>query len=283
MQKVWKRALALGFAAALVLGAGLAFAGCDEEGDPNENGNGGQTDAVGGQTDAVGVQVTEAEWSALLDSVATAEEDGIYLLGQNNFKFEVKEYETANSIDLAWTVTSAGDSVQVDLEGSYWSLLGMSDCYWQVSGEDSITVYTYDEEAQTWSKETEVLSESMYLTFLTISAIIGTSNAVTMNASDWMPYSRFTFDEESGTYTGTIDKTVTDEIVGYTSVTELDGTASVRFGEGNVQSMTVNFTISVTVSGFAAASTTATAECTFTAGGQSVTIPAEALAAEESA
>ena len=29
MQKVWKRALALGFAAALVLGAGLAFAGCD--------------------------------------------------------------------------------------------------------------------------------------------------------------------------------------------------------------------------------------------------------------
>ena len=274
MQKVWKRALALGFAAALVLGAGLVLAGCDEEGDPNENGNGGQTDAVG-------VQVTEAEWSALLDSVATAEEDGIRFLGQNNFKYEVNM--SAMGINMDWVLISADDSVQLDLEGSYWSMLGMSDCYLQVNGEDSITVYTYDEEAQTWSKETEVLSESMYLTFLTISAIIGTSNAVTMNASDWMPYSRFTFDEESGTYTGTIDKTVTDEIVGYTSVTELDGTASVRFGEGNVQSMTVNFTISVTVSGFAAASTTETAECTFTAGGQSVTIPAEALAAEESA
>ena len=84
MQKMWKRALALGFSAALVLGAGLVLAGCDEEGDPNENGDGGQTDAGG-------VQVTEAEWSALLDSVATAEEDGMYLLGQNNFKFEVKE------------------------------------------------------------------------------------------------------------------------------------------------------------------------------------------------
>lgn len=47
--------------------------------------------------------------------------------------------------------------------------------------------------------------------------------------------------------------------------------------------MTVNFTTSVTVSGLAAASTTVTAEVLFTAGGQSVTIPAEALAAEESA
>lgn len=273
MQKVWKRALAFGFAAALVLGAGLAFAGCDEEGDPNENGNGGQTDAVG-------VQVTEAEWSALLDSVATAEEDGIYLLGQNNFKFEVKEYETANSIDLAWTVISAGDSVQVDLEGSYWSLLGMSDCYLQVSGEDSITVYTYDKEEQTWSKETMAFSTSNYLfMFLSLSSPVEGG----MKMSEMMPYSDFTFDEESGTYTGTIDKTVTDEIMGYTSVTELDGTASVRFGEGNVQSMTVNFTTSVTVSGLAAASTTVTAECTFTVGGQSVTIPAEALAAEESA
>ena len=273
MQKVWKRALALGFAAALVLGAGLAFAGCDEEGDPNENGNGGQTDAVG-------VQVTEAEWSALLDSVATAEEDGIYLLGQNNFKFEVKEYETANSIDLAWTVISAGDSVQVDLEGSSWSLLGMSDCYLQVNGEDSITVYTYDEEEQTWSKETMAFSTSSYLfMFLSLSSPMESG----MKMSEMMPYSDFTFDEESGTYTGTIDKTVIDEIMGYTSVTELDGTASVRFGEGNVQSMTVNFTTSVTVSGFAAASTTVTAECTFTAGGQSVAIPAEALAAEESA
>ena len=280
MQKVWKRALALGFAAALVLGAGLAFAGCDEEGDPNENGNGGQTDAVGGQTDAVGGQVTEAEWSAVLVSVATAEGDGIYLLGQNNFKFEVKEFETANSIDLAWTVISAGDSVQVDLEGSYWSLLGMSDCYWQVSGEDSITVYTYDEEEQTWSKETMAFSTSSYLfMFLSLSSPMESG----MKMSEMMPYSDFTFDEESGTYTGTIDKTVTDEIMGYTSVTELDGTASVRFGEGNVQSMTVNFTTSVTVSGFAAASTTVTAECTFTAGGQSVAIPAEALAAEESA
>ena len=273
MQKVWKRALALGFAAALVLGAGLVLAGCDEEGDPNENGNGGQTDAVG-------VQVTEAEWSALLDSVATAEEDGIYLLGQNNFKFEVKEYETADSIDLAWTVVSAGNSMQIKLEGSGWSMLGYSDCYLQVNGEDSITVYTYDEEEQTWSKETMAFSTSRYLfMFLSLSSPVEGG----MKMSEMMPYSDFTFDEESGTYTGTIDKTVTDEIMGYTSVTELDGTASVRFGEGNVQSMTVNFTTSVTVSGLAAASTTVTAEVLFTAGGQSVTIPAEALAAEESA
>lgn len=280
MQKVWKRALALGFAAALVLGAGLAFAGCDEEGDPNENGNGGQTDAVGGQTDAVGVQVTEAEWSALLDSVATAEEDGIYLLGQNNFKYEVKETESADSIDLAWTVVSAGNSMQIKLEGSSWSMLRYSDCYLQVNGEDSITVYTYDEEAQTWSKETMAFSTSNYLfMFLSLSSPVEGG----MKMSEMMPYSDFTFDEESGTYTGTIDKTVTDEIMGYTSVTELDGTASVRFGEGNVQSMTVNFTTSVTVSGLAAASTTVTAEVLFTAGGQSVAIPAEALAAEESA
>lgn len=121
MQKVWKRALALGFAAALVLGAGLAFAGCDEENDPNENGNGGQTDAVG-------VQVTEAEWSALLDSVATAEEDGIRFLGQNNFKYEVNM--SAMGINMDWVLISADDSVQLDLEGSYWSMLGMSDCYW---------------------------------------------------------------------------------------------------------------------------------------------------------
>ena len=113
MQKVWKRALALGFAAALVLGAGLAFAGCDEEGDPNENGNGGLTDAVGGQTDAVGVQVTEAEWSALLDSVATAEEDGIRFLGQNNFKYEVNM--SAMGINMDWVLISADDSVQLDL------------------------------------------------------------------------------------------------------------------------------------------------------------------------
>ena len=278
MQKVWKRALALGFAAALVLGAGLVLAGCDEENGTKGDGSG---TGPGGQTQSAGVQVTEAEWSALLDSVATAEEDGIRFLGQNNFKYEVKM--SGMGINMDWVLISADDSVQLDLEGSYWSMLGMSDCYWQVNGEDSITVYTYDEEAQTWSKETEVLSESMYLMFLTISAINGTSNAVTMNASDWMPYSGFTFDEESGTYTGTIDKTVTNEIMGYTSVTELDGTASVRFGEGNVQSMTVNFTTSVTVSGLAAASTTVTAECTFTVGGQSVTIPAEALAAEESA
>lgn len=277
MQKVWKRALALGFAAALALGAGFVLTGCDEESGTKGDGSGTGT---GGQTQSAGVQVTEAEWSALLDSVATAEEDGIYLLGQNNFKFEVKEYETANSIDLAWTVVSAGDSVQVDLEGSYWSLLGMSDCYWQVSGEDSITVYTYDEEEQTWSKETMAFSTSSYLfMFLSLSSPMESG----MKMSEMMPYSDFTFDEESGTYTGTIDKTVTDEIMGYTSVTELDGTASVRFGEGNVQSMTVNFTTSVTVSGLAAASTTVTAECTFTAGGQSVTIPAEALAAEESA
>lgn len=276
MQKVWKRALALGFAAALVLGAGLVLAGCDEENGTKGDGSG---TGPGGQTQSAGVQVTEAEWSALLDSVATAEEDGIYLLGQNNFKFEVKEYETANSIDLAWTVISAGDSVQVDLEGSYWSLLGMSDCYLQVNGEDSITVYTYDEEEQTWSKETMAFSTSSYLfMFLSLSSPMESG----MKMSEMMPYSDFTFDEESGTYTGTIDKTVTDEIMGYTSVTELDGTASVRFGEGNEQSMTVNFTTSVTVSGFAAASTTVTAECTFTAGGQSVTIPAEALAAEES-
>ena len=273
MQKVWKRALALGFAAALVLGAGLAFAGCDEEDDPNENGNGGQTDAVG-------VQVTEAEWSALLDSVATAEEDGIYLLGQNNFKYEVKETESADSIDLAWTVVSAGNSMQIKLEGSSWSMLRYSDCYLQVNGEDSITVYTYDEEAQTWSKETMAFSTSNYLfMFLSLSSPVEGG----MKMSEMMPYSDFTFDEESGTYTGTIDKTVTDEIMGYTSVTELDGTASVRFGEGNVQSMTVNFTTSVTVSGLAAASTTVTAEVLFTAGGQSVAIPAEALAAEESA
>ena len=270
MQKVWKRALALGFAAALVLGAGLAFAGCDEEGDPNENGNGGQTDAVG-------VQVTEAEWSALLDSVATAEEDGIYLLGQNNFKYEVNM--SAMEINMDWVLISADDSVQLDLEGSYWSMLGMSDCYWQVNGEDSITVYTYDEEAQSWSKGTVAFSTSSYLfMFLSLSSPMESG----MKMSEMMPYSDFTFDEESGTYTGTIDKTVTDEIMGYTSVTELDGTASVRFGEGNVQSMTVNFTTSVTVSGLAAASTTVTAECTFTAGGQSVAIPAEALAAEES-
>ena len=273
MQKVWKRALALGFAAALVLGAGLVLAGCDEEGDPNENGNGGQTDAVG-------VQVTEAEWSALLDSVATAEEDGIYLLGQNNFKYEVKETESADSIDLAWTVVSAGNSMQIKLEGSSWSMLRYSDCYLQVNGEDSITVYTYDEEAQTWSKETMAFSTSNYLfMFLSLSSPVEGG----MKMSEMMPYSGFTFDEESGTYTGTIDKTVTNEIMGYTSVTELDGTASVRFGEGNVQSMTVNFTTSVTVSGLAAASTTVTAEVLFTAGGQSVTIPAEALAAEESA
>ncbi len=273
MQKVWKRALALGFAAALVLGAGLVLAGCDEENDPNENGNGGQTDAVG-------VQVTEAEWSALLDSVATAEEDGIYLLGQNNFKYEVKETESADSIDLAWTVVSAGNSMQIKLEGSSWSMLRYSDCYLQVNGEDSITVYTYDEEEQTWSKETMAFSTSNYLfMFLSLSSPVEGG----MKMSEMMPYSDFTFDEESGTYTGTIDKTVTNEIMGYTSVTELDGTASVRFGEGNVQSMTVNFTTSVTVSGLAAASTTVTAECTFTAGGQSVAIPAEALAAEESA
>lgn len=277
MQKVWKRALALGFAAALALGAGLVLAGCDEENGTKGDGSG---TGPGGQTQSAGVQVTEAEWSALLDSVATAEEDGIYLLGQNNFKYEVKETESADSIDLAWTVVSAGNSMQIKLEGSSWSMLRYSDCYLQVNGEDSITVYTYDEEAQTWSKETMAFSTSNYLfMFLSLSSPVEGG----MKMSEMMPYSDFTFDEESGTYTGTIDKTVTDEIMGYTSVTELDGTASVRFGEGNVQSMTVNFTTSVTVSGLAAASTTVTAECTFTAGGQSVTIPAEALAAEESA
>lgn len=277
MQKVWKRALALGFAAALALGAGFVLTGCDEESGTKGDGSGTGT---GGQTQSAGVQVTEAEWSALLDSVATAEEDGIYLLGQNNFKFEVKEYETANSIDLAWTVVSAGNSMQIKLEGSSWSMLRYSDCYLQVNGEDSITVYTYDEEEQTWSKETMAFSTSSYLfMFLSLSSPMESG----MKMSEMMPYSDFTFDEESGTYTGTIDKTVTDEIMGYTSVTELDGTASVRFGEGNVQSMTVNFTTSVTVSGLAAASTTVTAECTFTVGGQSVAIPAEALAAEESA
>ena len=277
MQKVWKRALALGFAAALALGAGFVLTGCDEESGTKGDGSGTGT---GGQTQSAGVQVTEAEWSALLDSVATAEEDGIYLLGQNNFKFEVKEYETANSIDLAWTVVSAGNSMQIKLEGSSWSMLRYSDCYLQVNGEDSITVYTYDEEEQTWSKETMAFSTSNYLfMFLSLSSPMESG----MKMSEMMPYSDFTFDEESGTYTGTIDKTVTDEIMGYTSVTELDGTASVRFGEGNVQSMTVNFTTSVTVSGLAAASTTVTAECTFTVGGQSVAIPAEALAAEESA
>ncbi len=300
MQKVWKRALALGFAAALVLGAGLVLAGCDEEGDPNENGNGGQTDAVGGQTDAVGVQVTEAEWSALLDSVATAEEDGIRFLGQNNFKYEVNM--SAMGINMDWVLISADDSVQLDLEGSYWSMLGMSDCYLQVNGEDSITVYTYDEEAQTWSKETEVLSESMYLMFLTISAINGTSNAVTMNASDWMPYSGFTFDEESGTYTGTIDSTVPlsygsssdeeieaaaedlDRAVAMTSSGStveynfnFDGTASIRFGNGNVQELVIDVVISYSYMNY-----TVDCEYAFTAGGQSVAIPAEALAAEES-
>ena len=307
MQKVWKRALALGFAAALVLGAGLAFAGCDEEGDPNENGNGGQTDAVGGQTDAVGgqtdavgVQVTEAEWSALLDSVATAEEDGIYLLGQNNFKFEVKEYETANSIDLAWTVISAGDSVQVDLEGSYWSLLRYSDCYLQVNGEDSITVYTYDEEEQTWSKETMAFSTSNYLfMFLSLSSPVEGG----MKMSEMMPYSDFTFDEESGTYTGTIDSTVPlsygsssdeeieaaaedlDRAVAMTSSGStveynfnFDGTASIRFGNGNVQELVIDVVISYSYMNY-----TVDCEYAFTAGGQSVAIPAEALAAAESA
>lgn len=276
MQKVWKRALALGFAAALALGAGLAFAGCDEENGTKGDGSGTGT---GGQTQSAGVQVTEAEWNALLDSVATAEEDGIRFLGQNNFKYEVKSLTMG--VAANWTVVSAGDSVQVDLEGSSWSQLGMSDSYWQVNGEDSITVYTYDEEEQTWSKETMAFSTSSYqMMFLSLSSTMEGG----MKMSEVMPYSDFTFDGESGTYTGTIDKTVTKEIVaGYSTVTELDGTASVRFSDGNVQSMTVNFTTSVTVSGLAAASTTVTAECTFTAGGQSVTIPEKALAAEEAA
>lgn len=276
MKKVWKRVLTFGLAA-IALGAGLVFAGCDEENDPNENGNGGQTDAVG-------VQVTEAEWIALLDSVATAEEDGVMLLGQNNFRFEVKEevkeHETENSIDMAWTVVSAGDSVQIDLEGSYWNLLGMSDCYWQVNGQDSITVYTYDEDVQTWGKETMAFSTSTYATM-----ILALSSPVEggIKMSEMMPYSDFTFDGESETYTGTIDKTYRYEYASnYTAVVIIDGTASVRFGDGNVQSMAVNFTTAVTVSyaGYSS-STTMMAECTFTAGGQSVTIPAEALAAAE--
>lgn len=264
MQKVWKRALALGFAAAIALGAGLVFTGCDEENSINANGS-----------DSAGAQVTESEWNALLDSVATAEEDGIMLLGQNNFKYEVKATASSYSIDLAWTVISAGDSVQVVMKGQ-------DDTYWQVNGEDSITVYTYDEEAQTWSKETMAFSTSGYP-----ESILGLSSTVEggIKMSEMMPYSDFTFDEESESYTGTIDKTYKYEYASnYTAVVIIDGTASVRFGDGNVQSMAVNFTTEVTVSyeGYAS-STTVTIECTFTAGGQSVTIPAEALAAEESA
>ena len=37
-----------------------------------------------------------------------------------------------------WTVVSAGNSMQIKLEGSSWSMLGYSDCYLQVNGEDSI-------------------------------------------------------------------------------------------------------------------------------------------------
>lgn len=148
-----------------------------------------------------------------------------------------------------------------------------------------------------------MLSESMYLMFLTISAINGTSNAVTMNASDWMPYSGFTFDEESGTYTGTIDSTVPlsygrssdeeieaaaedlDRAVAMTSSRStveynynFDGTASIRFGNGNVQELVIDVVISYSYMNY-----TVDCEYAFTVGGQSVAIPAEALAAEESA
>ena len=295
MKKVWKRTLVLILAVLLALGAGFMLAGCDDESDPNGSGNSGQTENgtgggntgeendpdsgntgeendpdsgnTGEESPSIGVQVTEEEWNALLGSPAAAEEEGMRFLGQSNFKVQFTELVGTSGGSM--TSVSSGDTVHVYPEMSGNTETTAAEVYWQVKGEDAVTVYFYDGDTESWHKGDMAYTEDSFgQFFLTLSDLNDSLDVLGLNLD---LYGTYMFNEETGTYMRTIESTVGNGDVSYT----ISGSASVSFGSGEVLSIAVEL---LATSSF---SENVTIKYDFTAGGQSVTIPDEVLAAEE--
>ena len=237
----------------------------------NEPGSGN----TGGEEQVIGVQVTEAEWNALLDSVATAEEDGMRFLGQNNFKFQVTE--EGEMLSSSMTVVSSGNIVH-----SYAETLFIADnetlkdeIYWQVKGEDAVTVYSYDGDAESWYNGDMAYSDleaSFGQVFLTLGDLNDGLEEIGFDLGLDL-YGRYTFDEKTGAYERAIECTAGNGESSYT----VGGSASIRFGDGKVLAIAVELLVTLP------SGESGTIKYDFTAGGQSVTIPEKVLAAEEAA
>ena len=234
----------------------------------NEPGSGNTS----GEEQVIGVQVTEAEWNALLDSVATAEEDGMRFLGQNNFKFQVTE--EGEMLSSSMTVVSSGNIVH-----SYAETLFIADnetlkdeIYWQVKGEDAVTVYSYDGDAESWYKGDMAYSDleaSFGQVFLTLGDLNDGLEEIGFDLGLDL-YGRYTFDEKTGAYERAIECTAGNGESSYT----VGGSASIRFGDGKVLAIAVELLVTLP------SGESGTIKYDFTADGQSVTIPEKVLAAE---
>ena len=248
-----------------------------EENDPDSGNTGEENDPDSGNTGeespSIGVQVTEEEWNALLGSPAAAEEEGMRFLGQSNFKvqFKVQFTELVGTGGGSMTSVSSGDTVHAYSEMSGNTETAAAEVYWQVKGEDAVTVYSYDGDTESWHKGDMAYSDFEYSSvqfFLTLSDLNDSLGVPGLNLD---LYGTYMFNEETGTYMRTIESTVGNGDVSYT----ISGSASVSFGSGEVLSIAVEL---LATSSF---SENVTIKYDFTAGGQSVTIPDEVLAAEE--
>ena len=222
-----------------------------------------------------GERVSEEEWKTILDRETVVTDEGIELWGQTNYKMEITEsmkFSYFGDIDLACTVISDGENAHVIMPPfSVAGILLWEEAYIHVNEDKSLEIYTYDEYAADWTKETTTLEATTYNVFFQPPVANSTGEGFIL-MSEVLPYDSFTFDAATGVYEGKIDETIKRTVAGTEMEYHFTGEVALSFSDGKILSMEYNVTTTQTGDGILDGESFSSFR-QFTAGGQSVSLP----------
>ena len=218
-----------------------------------------------------GERVSEEEWKTILDRETVVTDEGIEVWGQTNYKMELTESGTdlpyVGDMELAWTIISDGENAHVIIPTiSVMGFTLLEEAYIHVNEDKSLEIYTYDEDAADWTKETTTFENTIYSMFFQVNSSVEDATLT----SDFLSYDSFTFDAATGVYEGKIDETIKmgdEEEVHYT------GDAALSLADGKILSMEYNITATMIGVSDMLDGKPIPASLQFTAGGQSVSLP----------
>ena len=215
-----------------------------------------------------GERVSEEEWKTILDSETVVTDEGIELWGQTNYKIKSRfnmDYSIFEEMgEVDYTVISDGENAHIIVPAvlsAVWKEASV-----RVNEDKSLEIYTYDEEAADWTKETTTFENTRYSIFFQMDSPV--EDGILM--SEVLPYDSFTFDAATGVYEGKIDETIKtgdEEEAHYT------GDAALSLADGKILSMEYNITLTMTGVSDMLDGKPIPASLQFTAGGQSVSLP----------
>lgn len=217
-----------------------------------------------------GERVSEEEWKTILDSETVVTDEGIELWGQTNYKIkssfnmDYSIFEEMGEVD--YTVISDGENAHIIVPAVLSAV--WKEAYVHVNEDKSLEIYTYDEEAANWTKETTTFENTTYNVFFLTSAYVDDALYTSI-----LSYDDFTFDAATGVYEEKIDKTIKKTVLGVEVEYHFTGDAALSLADGKVLSMEYNVTATMTGGGDMLDGKPIPAFVQFTAGGQSVSLP----------